>query len=331
MAKLQKFDTPAGISDRHPEEWSATVKALLDRFAVPRFPQFYNPMKKDTPPIAEDPMISWVAFPAVLKVGAPSDAARWKRADADRGDQDEYCEWTVERDPKTRKIKRITFSTELPEYWEHLFETDPARLLSLYRRLVDPSVKLEDLRTPGGDYRRENKWNTSRPGRLAHLIQGSNNLGAAVALVAEATIPRAQNGKLVVDQQALVRCGALGNPLRHSDPQIAAAVNQAARAGAEVTLTNPIGLYLGRPLTAGMVTPDGADAAGFWKVERGDAVRTLRARFEVPAKRKYTVGDIKIGGRPIEFGGQVADRVQVWISATIKEARHKPVPQRCVA
>ena len=70
-------------------------------------------------------------------------------------------------------------------------------------------------------------------------------------------------------------------------------------------------------------------SARFWRIERGDADHTLRARFEVPKARGYTVGDIKIGGRPIEFGGQVADRVPVWITVIVKPGDHKPKAQRC--
>lgn len=327
MAKLERFSTPARVKDRDPAAWSERVAEIFGIYVGSRFPQFYDPTRRNTPASAQEPMISWVAFPAVLRAEEPSQLRRWKLADDDRGRQDEYCEWSVER--RKGKITRIVFTTELPEYWEHLFRSDPNRLVALYRRFVDPRVKLADLRGPGGGYRRENKWNTSQPGRLAHMIQGSNNLGAAVDLVAKATIARVRNGQPVVDQQDLVRCGRLGEPLRHSDPQIAAAVNEAARSGAEITLADPIGLYLGRPLTAGMVTPDGADAAKFWKVERGAAPHVLRARFEVPPKRGYAVGDIEIGGRPIEFGGQVADRVQVWVSAWIKKASHKPTPKPC--
>jgi len=328
MAILKRFSTPARVADRHPGAWGEAVAARFEPY-VGQFPQFYDPTATNTPADAAKPMVSWGAFPAVLRAAEPAPVARWSRADRDRGLQDEYCEWTVER--RKGKIVRVTFSTELPEYWEHLFETDPNRLLALYRRLVDPRVQLADLRGPGGGYRRENKWNTSRPGRLAHMIQGSNNLGAAVDLVARATIPRKRNGQPVIHQQELVRCGALGEPLRNSDPQIAAAVNEAARAGDEITFADPIGLYLGRPLTAGMVTPDGADAADFWKIERGDAQHTLRARFEVPPKRRYEVGDIEVEGRPIEFGGQLADRVQVWVSAWIKDGNHKPQPRPCEA
>jgi hypothetical protein len=328
MAKLERFETPARLKDRHPQEWSDRVKGMVASFVGPQLPQFYDPTAKDTPAKALKPMIAWVAFPAVLRVREPSELRRLEIADRDRQRQDEYCEWSVER--SRGKITRITFTTELPEYWEHLFQTDPKALLALYRKLVDPGVQLADLRTPGGGYRRENKWNRSEPGRLAHMIQRNNNLFAALDLVAKATVLRRRNGQPVTGQQDLVLCGGLGEPLRHSDPQIAAAANDAARGGAEITLANPLGLYLGRPETAGMTTPDGADPTRFWKIERGDAQHTVRARFEVPPTRKYVVGDIKIGGRPIEFGGQVAERLRVWIRVTIKPGSHKPVEQPCV-
>ena len=164
-----------------------------------------------------------------------------------------------------------------------------------------------------------------------HLIQGSNNLGAAIDLVARATVLRVKNGEPVTNQQELVRCAALGNPLRNSDPQIASAVNVAAGEGDEIALADPLGLHLGRPLTAGMVTPDGADAARFWKIERGDKEHTLRARFEVPAKprlrrRRHQDGRApdrvrRAGRRPRAGLGQ----------GVVKQGDHKPVPKRCGA
>jgi hypothetical protein len=149
--------------------------------------------------------------------------------------------------------------------------------------------------------------------------------------VANATVLRVNGGQPVTGQQELVRCAQLGDPRRNSDPQIAQAVNNAVRSGAEVTLADPPGLHLGRPLTAGMLTPDGTDAIRFWTIERGDEEHTLRARFEVPARKKYVVGDIKIDGRPIQFGAQVADRVQVWVKAVVKSSNLEPVARPCAA
>ena len=33
--------------------------------------------------------------------------------------------------------------------------------------------------------------------------------------------------------------------------------------------------------------------------------------YEVPAAKGFVVGDIKIGGRPIEFGAQIADFIRI--------------------
>lgn len=330
MPKLARFSTPARLPDPDPGAWSARVQGIFAAELDPGLPQFYDPTKKSTPAGAAEPMISWAAFPATLRAQGVPQLERWKLADGDRGFQDEYCEWAVERN-SARKVKRVTFTTELPEYYEHLNDNAEERLLELYEQFVGRKVPLRDLRNPDKSYRRENKWNTSRLGRLAHLMSGPNSLGAAVNLVARATVLRVKNGQLVTNQQELVRCGRLGEPLRNSDPQIASAVNVAASEGNEITLADPPGLHLGRPLTAGMVTPDGFDAAKFWKIERGTPEHTLRARFEVPANRGYLVGDIEIGGRPIQFGGQIAERVQVWVSAVVKNANHKPKPKPCGA
>jgi hypothetical protein len=327
MPKLSRFSPPARLPDPDPAAWNRKVRGLFAPFLEGSLPQFYDPTREDTPRGADRPMVLWQAFPAQVRVQTSSARERWTVADRSRERQDEYCEWAVTRNG-AGKITRITFTTELPEYFEHLFETAPQRLVRLYRRLVDPRVQLADLRR-GGRYLRRNRWNSG--GNLAHLMQTTNNLAAAVDLVARATVLRVDaNGRPVTNQQALVRCSGLGEPLRNSDPQIASAVNVAARQGDEITLADPPGLHLGTPLTAGMVTPDGANAARFWKIERGDPQHALRARFEVPRNRGYVVGDIEIGGRRIEFGGQVADRVPVWIQVIIKPGRHRPRPRRCV-
>ena len=44
----------------------------------------------------------------------PTDEARWQTADASRDVQDEYCEWSVERDPTSKKITKVTFTCEVP-------------------------------------------------------------------------------------------------------------------------------------------------------------------------------------------------------------------------
>lgn len=330
MTVLSHFDTPAQIhelSDDARKAWSDKVSGMFEQFTG-RFPQFYNPTADDTPEGLTPAPIAWPAFPARVRREVGPGAARWDQADSSRDEQDEYCEWSVERGEKD-KITRITFTTEVPEYWEHVAEQDPDLLLQLYRQHVNPAVKLDDL-FESGAYVRRNQWNTSTQGRLAHLVQRSNNLGAAVQLVAEATVLRKRDdGTPVTDRQELVACGGLGDPFRNSDPQIAEIVNDAAALGTEVTMLEPVGLYLDGLLSGGIETPDGADAADFWHIERGTPAHAVRATFAVPEGRGYVVGDIKVNGRPITRGAQVADKVRIRTHAVVKPGNHQPERRLC--
>jgi hypothetical protein len=322
---LSGFSTPGNVADPDPEAWSGGVSEIFSR-AMNGFPQFYDPTATDTPAEAMIAPVVWPAFPGSLRGSAQE---RLEIADRERGAQDEYCEWALEKN-EGGTITRITFTTEVPEYFDHLFATDPDGLLALYQNLIGPQVEAADLEQNGA-YLRANKWNNSTEGRPAHLNQISNNLEAAVQLAATATILRKRNGKPVTGKQELVDCGKLGEPLRNSDPQIASAVNNAAASGAEITLNDPVGLYIDGLITGGMATPDGEDPAAFWKIERGDAKHALRASYEVPEseERGYAVGDITIDGRPIGHGGELAVRVRVRLDAVIKPGSHQPSRQPC--
>jgi hypothetical protein len=319
--RLARIDPPGGLTDLLPEgqeAWSDRVSRLLDA-AIPGDPhthdgprtQFYNPIKTDTADDAKVTPIFWFAFPRLLLVTTTSDRARWTQADADRDNQDEYCEWSVQRND-AGKITRVTFTTETPEYFEELAVADPARLLALYREFVSADVQAADLLT-AGQYNPRNEWNRDTKLGPMHLIQGNNNLGAAVELAAAATIVRHINGLDLVAEQELIACSKYGEPRRNSDPHIGAGINSLARADADVTLANPPGLYLLMLSTGGWSTPDGTDPKTFWKWQRGAEGMRLRAIYEVPADKKYVVGDITINGRPIEFGGQIADFVTVTV------------------
>jgi hypothetical protein len=334
VATLKQFAAPARLAEPNEADgaaWSDVVRDMLAQFAA-EFPQFYDPTAADTPADAIVARIGWPAFPAPLLRGATTETGRWETAD-DRDQQVEYCEWSVERD-SDGTINRVTFSTEVPEFWEHVANRDPERLLAMYRELVDGRVEEKDL-FDSGKYVPRNKWNTTAEGRLAHLVQKNNTLGAAARLAAEATVQRVDSGgRRVSDQQILVRCAGLGDEFRNSDPRIAAAVNDAAATGAEITLQDPIGLYLHEIRTTGMVTPerdtDRADPAAFWTIERGDIDHAVRASFAVPPELGFAVGDIKLDGRPIQFGAQLADRVTVRLTALVKPAAHEPRVEGCV-
>lgn len=333
MALLDAFSTPAGLtelSDEHRAGWSARVARIFAGQTRGDYPQFYDPTQTDTGADAALKTVTWAAFPATLLLDATSERQRWELADSSRLVQDEYCEWSVERDGGGRVV-RVVFTSEVPEYWEELHAADPVLLTALYSQFNGRDVALDELTRADGSYRRDNRLNRSTDGPIAHLIQGSNNLGAAVVLAATATVLREDDGQRVTNPQQLVRCGALGEPARNSDPQIAAAVNDLCAQGAQITLADPPGLYIDRLLTAEMETPDGSDPADFWTIERGTPERTLRARYEVPADAGFALGDIEIAGRPIEYGAQLADNVQIKLTAVASAfGSHSPAPQPCV-
>ncbi|MFJ7049115.1 hypothetical protein ACIQVC_37755 [Streptomyces sp. NPDC101112] len=277
-------------------------------------PQFYNLTRTDTAEDAVRAAVTWTAFPNRLRF-AISDRQRWQRADASRDVQDEYCEWSVTRDDSGR-ITRVTFTCEGPEYWDVLARTDPDKVLDLYRAHIGPAVRRSDLFGPDGRYVRRNKWNDSTTQGAMHLIQQSNTLGAEIELAAAATIRRVVGGRELTGAQELIACAKYGVPDRNSDPHIGEVVNSVARQKADIALSDPVGIYFDDLATDGWSTPDGSDPKSFWRFERGDTDVPVRAVYEVPGDRGFTVGDITIAGRPIEFGAQITDFVTVKLTAT---------------
>jgi hypothetical protein len=83
----------------------------------------------------------------------------------------------------------------------------------------------------------------------------------------------------------------------------------------------------------GWRTPDGADPRTYWKVERGtqhvdpNKSYIVRAVYSVPANKGYTVSDIKISGEPIEFGGQIAARINVRVAVLVSNPAQIPSPR----
>lgn len=314
MATIAQFSTPGKVRDSTDEalgrDWHEAVASIVaDQSAA--FPQLYDPTAEDTPASAQLHRISWHAFPVSLNRKTASAQARVELADGDRENQDEYCEWSVERSGD--EITKVTFTTEVREYYSTLARFDPDVLLDLYREFVSSDVELDELLVDG-EYDPSNAWNQRTNGPIMHLCQTNNNLGAAVVLAAQATVLRQRGGSPVTDQQDLVVCGGLGNPFRNSDPQIAAAINGLAATGARLTLEDPIGLYLDRLETAGMQFPEGVDPAECWIVERGDANHAVRARFQLPPG-KGEMSQVTVNAAAVHSGAQLADRVVVRIGA----------------
>jgi hypothetical protein len=320
---LQRFDPPGFVDDLdEPQktEWSAWVSRQIDQARTrgtggpavrgPRL-QFFNPLKTAPAADSTEKDITWSAFPRLVKITSVSDVQRWRRADASRDRQDEYCEWSVFRDAGTQKIQKVTFTSEGPEYWEFLAAVNPSRLLALYREHADQAVQMKDLFGTDGRYVPRNRWNNSTDGGAMHLIQDANTLGAEIELAAAATIVRRRDGVFVTSERELIECGQYGETERFSDPHIGAEVNALARQKADITLANPVGLCIAGLNVATWRTPDGSDPLQYWKVIRGTPEKAVRAVYEVPPEKGFVVADITIGGRKIEYGAQITDFITI--------------------
>ena len=322
--KLPQFDPPGFLNELNANQktlWSRWISVRMNASIAGRpneiandspRSQFYNPVERDTGDDVQTVAITWTAFPRNVQINSSSDQQRWRLADQTRDVQDEYCEWNVTRN-QSGKITRVTFTSEGPEYWEFLARVNPDLLLSLYRQHISPQVKRKDLFDPAGKYRRRNIWNNSTSNGAMHLIQQANTLAAEIELGAASTIVRVINEVELTGEQELIQCGRYGDEERNSDPHIGGQVNSLARLKADVTIANPVALYIDDLNTVGWETPDGSDAKDYWKIVRGTKDLALRAVFEVPAEKGFTVGDITIAGTPLEFGSQITDFITIKI------------------
>jgi len=382
---------PAGIDDfaRRPDMaeamaqgWDAIVNDWLDGAAGYYGDEtnpslFYNAQRDDTPGAGATDDAVWDAFPlAITKWFAGDDdpeRTRWRAADTPRAypgryrrvvdgrlgepidlthrQQDEYCEWFAVRDGEA--IRRITFTSEAPEYWMYLahgtpeflpqghpdhdrFAGDMSLVEELYQEHVDPSATVQDLTwpydvaqavstsqgvrwllRPAGSYNPFNKWNTTLG--AMHLTHPANTLGAEINLAGGATVRRI--GPDPDDPQALICCSQYGDANRSSDPIIGAKVYEFASQGLSVSLPDPVGLYIqsyNQDLFAG---PAGESLERAWTVTRGDQAseQVLRLVFEVPEDLGFTVEDVQAGGFPVQWGGQVADAVKIHLTGMAKD------------
>jgi hypothetical protein len=203
---------------------------------------------------------------------------------------------------------RAFFTTEVPSYFHLLARDDPKRLRDVYRESVSSEVDERDLIGPSGFYRERNPWNLQG---AMHMIQPNNTLDAAIILVAQSTIVRDGPDGRLTNANDLIRCGVAADADRNSDPLIVSEVNTLARKRADITLADPVGLYLDGLQTAGWVAPDGADPQTFWTITRGDADHAVRAEFAVADGHEYTVSDITINGQRITSPSQIAEGIEV--------------------
>jgi hypothetical protein len=315
MPILAQFDTPAflkDVPDGSPfyKNWSAFISQLMGGTKKgDGGGAFYNATKADINNTAEK-FMTWMAFPRELMLKGSNSAdktAAFIAADKDvtkRVPQIEYFEWKVDR--TNGKITKVTFVTETSDYYEQLWDVDRTAVVNLYRKLVNPAVVEADLYKQG-DYNKFNKWNTTHG--IVHYIHPANSFDAAIGLSRDAVKSPAPFSDNYEAKPALAA------QLTSADPRISFDIHMLIRKGFYVSLKNPIGLYIAGWENSGISHPDGSPAGNYWRIVRGVPGMVLRLEYEVPAQLGFVVGDLKIGGRRIEYGGQLAEHITVTLAS----------------
>jgi len=337
--KITQFDPPGNNGDfaGNPtlaSKWSARISGYFDQgvqdvttilAASGGTVQFYNPVTHGltgpdvTPASAGN--ITWNGFPRKFLGSGPGAQPNFAGAEPNVSPgnarvQDEYLEWHVTK--AGGKITSVQFTCEGYDYYEFLGKEAPDLLLKLYQKFISPAIKKTDLFS-GTTYNKLNRFNT-RDGAM-HLTQQANNLFAEVILGAEATVRRKDPaGHEITSAIPLTKCAQFGDEHRNSDPAIGAGVNGFARQGRMITLANPVGLYIDHLDDSGFRLPDGSSPSGWFQILRGTSTHILRAVFAPPAGSPFTVSDVKIGGVPVQFGGQIAQHITMRLTGVASVA-----------
>lgn len=221
-----------------------------------------------------------------------------------RGWLDEYCEFSVTRDPVSGKITRVDIVCENPEYWYTFWRVSPQAVAQAYQDALNyglppgspnrVSVTVADLQLTDSSgnpvidpstgqpaYNPLNKWNSgpvstrgaNASGGAMHLTSTPNTLQTELQLAGGATVGRTVGNS---NPQTLICCSQYGQAYRNSDPHIGQTVNNlVVTKGNNVALANPTGLYIQMPdfggyaLPADPNLPKDAQPGDCWQVVRG--------------------------------------------------------------
>lgn len=300
MTVVAPFETPGRLRDAPAGSpfyaaWHRVVGELIaDRVALSGPGQSVDPAQVSLD-VRHRRTLTWTGFSRPLLVEHRDDRAAAFAAGEDRATQIEYLEWHVTR--ADGRIRRVEFSTETPEYYRTLAASEPDAVLTLYRQLVDPGVRAEEI-FPGGVYDPMNHWNTTDG--LVHYIMRVNSMKDLLGVSQEVPDP------------AGARDGYDALPYRRAtgaDARIGFDHWAIARTGSSIATANSPGVYMIDWDDTGFARPDGTPVDDYWTVLRGAPGAALRLRYEVPAAEGFTVSDIHIGGRPITTGGQLAEHI----------------------
>lgn len=304
MPLVTRFETPGSLRDAPDgstfyDDWHRYVADLIEQVPGDSGGEFVDPSEVDFVPSAGRTLV-WMGFPRDLMVRIHrDDRAAAFDAGEDRAVQEEYLEWHVTK--KRGKITKVTFVTETPDYWKALAERHRDRVLQLYRELVSPRVREADLFPGGGAYDPRNKWNTTKG--IVHYIQKINSLREALRLA-----QRSVNSAPALDNYDVVPVDQTS-----ADPRVQLDIGTLARKGLSLTLAEPIGIYIAGWDDTGWTKPDGSPVGNYWAITRGIPGAALRVEYAVPPGEVFAVGDIRIGGRPIRTGGEIAEHLTVMI------------------
>jgi hypothetical protein len=317
MPFVTRFDTPGSLRDAPNgsalyDTWHRRVAGLLEK----RTPgsgsgEFFDPSQSGFRR-RHAPTYAWAGFPRPhLVVNHRDDREAAFRAGEDRKAQHEYLEWHVTREnPRSTRstITKVTFVTETPEYWHALAETEPEIVLRLYRELVDRRVKRRDLFDAQGRYLPENPWNTRRG--IVHYIMSINGISPLINAEQDTPLPDGVHDNY--DAMPLRFDKGTGQPLvTAADARFSLDIGVLERQGLSVTVREPVGLYMIDWDDTGWTKPDGSPVGSYWRIVRGKPGAALRLEYEVPEREGFAVGDIRIGGRPVRYGGQLAEHITV--------------------
>jgi hypothetical protein len=319
MPFVTRFDTPGRLRDlpagsRFYDEWHELVAEIINaRTPASGSGVFFDPTAADFEPAAA-PSYPWIGFPRPhLLINHRDDRDQAFRSGENRHAQHEYLEWHVTR--ANGKISKVVFVTETREYWHTLAAADPKRVLELYRELVDPAVAMDDL-FPDGSYDDENRWNHERG--IIHYIMNINGLAPLINAQQNSVIDPASMDNY---EGLPLRFDANNEISTASDARFSLDIGACLRRGFAVTVREPVGLYIVGWDDTGWMKPDGSPVGDYWRVSRGAPEAALRLEYEVPAAEGFLVGDISIGGRPIEYGGQLAEHITVMAGGHVGRLR----------
>jgi hypothetical protein len=351
---LQELDTDGAAA------WSVRVKACVEAATAPLEKTTLFAPEVDGAASDAFPVADWLGFPAriascIKRQQTVELLDEQTNRHGGRSLQEEYLEWRVVRDPESPgKIRRIEFTTELPEYWQVLAAREPDRTLGLIAEfageeqvpaevaygLLDPFA---DDATPdsrarafGGRMLSLDSANPYSDGRRAIccMLQPSNTLEALTRLATIATTPRAIRDarssqiRCLTCSEAIPLFAGAAQSGRASDPVLVERLGRLAFEGRRVALDDPVGIYIQDVEHTRLLTPDGSAVPREWfEFSRGSLGDDGRARyqrlvFEVPAEETFTISELVdvATERPLRYGGEAADLIRLALFVRTSEA-----------